>query len=157
MGDSIDVYCKKKMQVIVEYTLHLSFTVKVICFYFSVLEKEERADFFLETIPFLVKVCQAFPPLCEDSASLLSQVGRVCFSDLTASGNILESDVTDGSGDNNLNGFPCESPEPPKKKQRLLCSSKNGLSSKYHKLYKCVKESFSDIVRKAVVTRNIYS
>ncbi|GFO32796.1 integrator complex subunit 2 [Plakobranchus ocellatus] len=53
----------------------------------SVLEKSDWVTFFQQTIPSLVPICEAFPPLCEDATALLSQIGRVCHGQMTVAGN----------------------------------------------------------------------
>ena len=54
----------------------------------TVMESEERIKFFLQTVPCLLNFCKAFPPLCEDVTTLLSQVGRICVSQLAATTNM---------------------------------------------------------------------
>ena len=44
----------------------------------SVLPVEKRPKFYLQTLSALPRICQAFPPLCEDVIKLLSQLGQVC-------------------------------------------------------------------------------
>lgn len=53
----------------------------VFCF-FLVLTHSKRYSFFMPILPCLVAFCQAFPPLYEDVAALLVQVGQVCASDV---------------------------------------------------------------------------
>ncbi|XP_029957106.1 integrator complex subunit 2 isoform X2 [Salarias fasciatus] len=48
----------------------------------TVLTRAKRFSFFMPTLPCLVSFCQAFPPLYDDVASLLIQVGQVCASDV---------------------------------------------------------------------------
>lgn len=45
------------------------------------LPSENRAELFFPTLPALVRICEAFPPLVEDIVSLLMQLGRVCVSE----------------------------------------------------------------------------
>lgn len=52
----------------------------VLCI--SVLTRTKRFSFFMPTLPCLVAFCQAFPPLYDDVAALLVQVGQVCASDV---------------------------------------------------------------------------
>ena len=52
---------------------------------FSVLSSEKQVDFYLRTLPCLPRICTAFPPLCEDTISLLMQLGRVCRAHLALS------------------------------------------------------------------------
>lgn len=53
----------------------------------SVLEKNEWVAFFQQTVPSLLPICEAFPPLCDDVTALLTQLGRVCYSQMTVTGN----------------------------------------------------------------------
>uniref|UniRef100_A0A665W0A4 Integrator complex subunit 2 n=2 Tax=Echeneis naucrates TaxID=173247 RepID=A0A665W0A4_ECHNA len=48
----------------------------------TVLTHAKRFSFFMPTLPCLVAFCQAFPPLYDEVASLLVQVGQVCASDV---------------------------------------------------------------------------
>uniref|UniRef100_A0A667YAT8 Integrator complex subunit 2 n=1 Tax=Myripristis murdjan TaxID=586833 RepID=A0A667YAT8_9TELE len=48
----------------------------------TVLTHAKRFSFFMPTLPCLVAFCQAFPPLYDDVAALLVQVGQVCASDV---------------------------------------------------------------------------
>ncbi|XP_037543533.1 integrator complex subunit 2 [Nematolebias whitei] len=48
----------------------------------TVLSRAKRFTFFMPTLPCLVAFCQAFPPLYDDVAALLVQVGQVCASDV---------------------------------------------------------------------------
>ncbi|XP_030217824.1 integrator complex subunit 2 [Gadus morhua] len=48
----------------------------------TVLTRTKRFSFFMPTLPCLVAFCQAFPPLYDDVAALLVQVGQVCASDV---------------------------------------------------------------------------
>ncbi|XP_075875995.1 integrator complex subunit 2 [Nelusetta ayraudi] len=49
----------------------------------TVLTHSKRYSFFMPILPCLVAFCQAFPPLYEDVAALLLQVGQVCASDVS--------------------------------------------------------------------------
>lgn len=48
----------------------------------TVLTRTKRFSFFMPTLPCLVAFSQAFPPLYDDVAALLLQVGQVCASDV---------------------------------------------------------------------------
>uniref|UniRef100_A0A3Q4ASC6 Uncharacterized protein n=1 Tax=Mola mola TaxID=94237 RepID=A0A3Q4ASC6_MOLML len=48
----------------------------------TVLTRPKRYSFFMPILPCLVAFCQAFPPLYDDVAALLVQVGQVCASDV---------------------------------------------------------------------------
>ncbi|XP_068124850.1 integrator complex subunit 2 [Hyperolius riggenbachi] len=49
----------------------------------TVLTQAKRYKFFMPTLPCLVSFCQAFPPLYEDTMSLLIQIGQVCASNVS--------------------------------------------------------------------------
>ncbi|XP_076108239.1 integrator complex subunit 2-like [Mytilus galloprovincialis] len=110
----------------------------------NVLGAGDKLEFFLETVPYLVKVCQAFPPLFEDVNSLLLQLGRVCVSQLSCNSNIIATEQTD------LNF------EPSKKKSKYSLLSPE-LTVQFEELHGLVRQTFSNIVKKSIVTRNIYS
>lgn len=48
------------------------------------LSSENRAELFVPTLPALVRICEAFPPLVDDVVSLLFQVGRICMAEACA-------------------------------------------------------------------------
>ncbi|XP_023688904.2 integrator complex subunit 2 isoform X2 [Paramormyrops kingsleyae] len=48
----------------------------------TVLTQAKRYSFFMPTLPCLVAFCKAFPPLYDDVAALLVQVGQVCASEV---------------------------------------------------------------------------
>lgn len=53
-----------------------------VCPGILVLTRAKRFSFFMPILPCLVAFCQAFPPLYDDVAALLVQVGQVCASDV---------------------------------------------------------------------------
>lgn len=118
----------------------------ILVVFFSVLDSKERVNFFLETVPCLTKVCQAFPPLCEDVTSFLHQIGRVCMSHLTAANNLRETELTD-----------LDKPYVPFKKKVKLDTAKQELTMKYQTLYRVVQQTFARVVVKSLVTKNIYA
>lgn len=63
---------------------HLNFCCLLtsVLFLSPVLTRAKRFSFFMPTLPCLVAFCQAFPPLYDDVAALLVQVGQVCASDV---------------------------------------------------------------------------
>uniref|UniRef100_A0A3Q1HAA3 Integrator complex subunit 2 n=1 Tax=Anabas testudineus TaxID=64144 RepID=A0A3Q1HAA3_ANATE len=70
-----------------QYALPKSLTVarlaiSVMGTLLTVLTRPKRFSFFMPTLPCLVAFCQAFPPLYDDVAALLVQVGQVCASDV---------------------------------------------------------------------------
>lgn len=50
----------------------------------TILTHGKRFAFFMPTLPCLVSICWAFPPLYDDVASLLVQLGQVCAADVAA-------------------------------------------------------------------------
>lgn len=44
---------------------------------------DKKPSFFLMTLPALVRICKAFPPLCDDAVALLLQLGRMVHSHLS--------------------------------------------------------------------------
>uniref|UniRef100_T1IXD4 Uncharacterized protein n=1 Tax=Strigamia maritima TaxID=126957 RepID=T1IXD4_STRMM len=62
--------------------------VNVMSTLLGVLSSEKRSQFFYQTLPALVRLARAFPPLCEDITTLFVQLGRVCVSQYTICGNL---------------------------------------------------------------------
>ncbi|XP_046325730.2 integrator complex subunit 2-like isoform X2 [Haliotis rufescens] len=141
----------------------------------TVLESEMRVLFFQETVPCLFNICKAFPPLCDDVTSLLTQIGRVCFSQLTttnsevASGKCLmmsyltqirrvcfsQLTTTNSVVASDFSLLPGEDghldmPEPTCKRQRV------GVVSSYSQLYNTVQQTFQQLASQAVVTNSIF-
>lgn len=56
----------------------------MLFFLYLVLTRAKRFAFFMPTLPCLVSICWAFPPLYDDVASLLVQLGQVCAADVAA-------------------------------------------------------------------------
>ncbi|XP_068600620.1 integrator complex subunit 2 [Brachionichthys hirsutus] len=56
--------------------------ISVMATLLTVLTRPKRFSFFMPVLPCLVSFCQAFPPLYDDAAALLVQVGQVCASDV---------------------------------------------------------------------------
>ena len=53
--------------------------------FIPVLTSEKQVEFYLHTLPSLVRMCKAFPPLCEDTVNLLMHLGRICRANLATS------------------------------------------------------------------------
>lgn len=60
----------------------------------SVLTRAKRYFFFMPILPCLVAFCQAFPPLYDDVAALLVQVGQVCASDVATKARDIDPSIT---------------------------------------------------------------
>ena len=59
-----------------------------VCFFPSpAYESSACCQMFIQTVPSLVLMCRAFPPLCEDVTALLVQIARVCRSQLAINSN----------------------------------------------------------------------
>ncbi len=52
--------------------------------FFSVMSEESRPEFYLPTLPALVRICKVFPPLCDEAVRFLLQLGRVSASHLAS-------------------------------------------------------------------------
>lgn len=61
---------------------------------FPVLTRAKRYSFFMPILPCLVAFCQAFPPLYDDVAALLVQVGQVCASDVSTKARDIDPSIT---------------------------------------------------------------
>lgn len=75
----------------------------------SVLTRAKRYSFFMPILPCLVAFCQAFPPLYDDVAALLVQVGQVCASDVATKARDIDPSITrkyDGFSRNRSHGRP---------------------------------------------------
>lgn len=79
-------------------------------YFFSVLTRAKRYSFFMPILPCLVGFCQAFPPLYDDVAALLVQVGQVCASDVATKARDIDPFITrkycSFSGKRNLTFHP---------------------------------------------------
>ncbi|TNM84665.1 hypothetical protein fugu_008843 [Takifugu bimaculatus] len=60
----------------------------------TVLTRAKRYSFFMPILPCLVAFCQAFPPLYDDVAALLVQVGQVCASDVATKPRDIDPSIT---------------------------------------------------------------
>uniref|UniRef100_A0A8B9HIX1 Integrator complex subunit 2 n=1 Tax=Astyanax mexicanus TaxID=7994 RepID=A0A8B9HIX1_ASTMX len=60
----------------------------------TVLTRDKRFLFFMPTLPCLVSFCRAFPPLYDDVASLLVQVGQVCAADVATKARDIDPFIT---------------------------------------------------------------
>ncbi|XP_018412163.1 PREDICTED: integrator complex subunit 2 [Nanorana parkeri] len=60
----------------------------------TVLTQAKRFIFFMPTLPCLVLFCQAFPPLYEDTMSLLIQIGHVCASNVATQTRDIDPIIT---------------------------------------------------------------
>lgn len=70
----------------IQYAIPKSLSIAKLCLNVShtllgVLTSEKRPAFFLPVLPALIRMCKAFPPLCEDVVCLLTQLGKICLSD----------------------------------------------------------------------------
>lgn len=49
------------------------------------MSSNNRVELFQPTLPALVRICEAFPPLVDDVISLLTQLGRISMSEASRS------------------------------------------------------------------------
>ncbi|KAK6190857.1 hypothetical protein SNE40_002632 [Patella caerulea] len=115
----------------------------------TVLETEERIHFYLQTVPCLIDMCESFPPLCDDVTSLLTQIGRVCFSQLSVTSNLMlsESYIKLDTEDS------LKSLESPEKKVKSVNSD---MKRRYWQLFETVQRSFTLVTSKATISKEMY-
>ncbi|KAL4223618.1 Integrator complex subunit 2 [Mactra antiquata] len=149
-----------------QYALPKSLSIAKLCLnvmfaMIGVLDSKKRSEFFLETLPYLVKICKAFPPLCEDVTSLLIQIGRVCVSHMTSTSNVPQTDYSIALSatrevtqveQKSREVIKEESTEPSKKRMKI----DNEHLPTHHKLYSVIQSTFRSIVTKAIATRDLY-
>lgn len=129
-----------------QYSIAKSLSIARLCInvahtLLGVLPSYQRPLLFLPALPALVRMCKAFPPLSEDVAILLLQLGRVCLSqECTAAPPQLgfcanQLDKCDGDSDikSVLERLPTNS---------ALC--------------RAIQKSFADLCDTAVLNRAIY-
>lgn len=104
---------------------------------FAVLPSETRPSLFGPILPSLVRICEAFPPLADDTISLLMQLGRVCVSQASLGDQIDHCKV---NGSNFLLSEECNS--------ELMSVNE----------YLCVQvqKTFTQIIEKSVFKVKIY-
>ncbi|CAI9724064.1 integrator complex subunit 2-like [Octopus vulgaris] len=134
-------YALPKAMNIARVIINIMFTV------LGAFSAHERAEFLIKTVPSLLLICQAFPPLCEDVTSLLMQIGRVCIATLSSTSNVMQTAFI-----NNKDSFDHSDANI----RKVTTFVKGTLSGQYFKLNQIVRATFSEIVQKAVVMRNIY-
>lgn len=76
-----------------QYAIAKSLSIAKLCInvcntLLGVLPSNQHRKLFLPTLPALIRMCEAFPPLCEDVAFLLCQLGRVCMSRICATSSV---------------------------------------------------------------------
>ncbi|GFT54787.1 integrator complex subunit 2 [Nephila pilipes] len=76
-----------------QYAIAKSLSVAKLCInvcntLLGVLPSFLQSKLFLPALPALVRMCETFPPLCEDVAFLLCQLGRVCISRICATSSV---------------------------------------------------------------------
>ena len=55
----------------------------MVCCWLTVLPHSTLPDFYIASLPSLVRFCRAFPPLCDDVVGLLLQLGRTVHAHLS--------------------------------------------------------------------------
>ncbi|XP_054712295.1 integrator complex subunit 2-like [Uloborus diversus] len=76
-----------------QYAISKSLNIAKLCInvcntLLGVLPSTMHNKLFLPALPALIRMCEAFPPLCEDVALLLCQLGRVCLSRICATSSV---------------------------------------------------------------------
>ncbi|XP_064619971.1 integrator complex subunit 2-like [Lineus longissimus] len=112
--------------------------VSVMTTLLGVLTADSRSKFFLPVLPALVRIGQAFPPLCEDIINLLTQLGHVCAAHISATRNKL---VTSSKRDED-DIF---------RAQPNISQS----TSEDHKLFEELTHTFSQIVQNTVIVKSV--
>ncbi|KAK7483426.1 hypothetical protein BaRGS_00025366 [Batillaria attramentaria] len=106
-------------------------------------ESSACCQLFVETVPSLLLMCRAFPPLCEDATSLLTQIARVCRSQLAIHSNTATTEsLTDG---------------PILKKTKLQHKSSSPTPTpNFHFLLTLVQDTFRQLTDTASATGRLY-
>lgn len=100
----------------------------------GVLPSVLRTQLFLPVLPALVRICEAFPPLVDDTVSLLMQLGRICASEASLS---YPRDVCVGQWS-------------------MLCDEDKARTQANDKLCVEVKRTFDSILKRAVLKTKNY-
>ncbi|KAL8620230.1 hypothetical protein ACOMHN_064989 [Nucella lapillus] len=85
-------YALPKTMDVARLAINILFTL------LSAYENSVWCEVFVQTVPWLVLICRAFPPLCDDVTSLLIQLARVCRSCLAISDNTTITDPVKEEG-----------------------------------------------------------
>ncbi|XP_072034600.1 integrator complex subunit 2-like [Amphiura filiformis] len=117
-------------------------TVNVMSTLLAVLPEEKLSQFFLPTLPALIRICQAFPPMYEDVTSLLIQIGRMVSSQMAA--NDMSTTHTETSFSHDYLSL--------KENAKLQIAQKN----RDRELRSAVAKTFHDIVQLAVVNKKVF-
>ncbi|KAM9729302.1 integrator complex subunit 2 isoform 2-T3 [Menidia menidia] len=113
----------------------------------TVLTRAKRFSFFMPTLPCLVAFCQAFPPLYDDVAALLVQVGQVCASDVATKARDIDPLIARLQ---NLKEKPLEASVPGVGPSKLTVPHKTaedlGGADPDVQLCYCIEATFMDII-----------
>ncbi|GIY57043.1 integrator complex subunit 2 [Caerostris extrusa] len=73
-----------------QYAIAKSLSVAKLCINVcnTLLGSTQQTKLFLPVLPALIRMCETFPPLCEDVAFLLCQLGRICISRICANSSV---------------------------------------------------------------------
>ncbi|XP_071790085.1 integrator complex subunit 2-like [Asterias amurensis] len=118
--------------------------VNVMSTLLTVLPSEKLCQFFLPTLPSLVRICQAFPPMYEDVTSLLTQIGRMCISRMAT----VNSPMATGLDSSSAGLFMA--------KDRQCLPEHLNLRNSDRVLHMAVENTFRDIVKLAVVNKKVF-
>ncbi|XP_064208392.1 integrator complex subunit 2 [Anguilla rostrata] len=109
----------------------------------TVLTQAKRFSFFMPTLPCLVSFCQAFPPLYDDVAALLVQVGQVCASDVATKARDIDPLIARLQY---LKERPKEAAGALKRTLPQRTAEELGCSDPDVQLCYCIEATFSDII-----------
>lgn len=109
----------------------------------TVLTQAKRFSFFMPTLPCLVSFCQAFPPLYDDVAALLVQVGQVCASDVATKARDIDPLIARLQY---LKERPKEAAGAFKRTLPQRTAEELGCSDPDVQLCYCIEATFSDII-----------
>ncbi|XP_064613118.1 LOW QUALITY PROTEIN: integrator complex subunit 2-like [Liolophura sinensis] len=150
-------YALPKTLIMAKLCINVMFTV------LEVLQRDERVRFFVDTVPCLWRMCQAFPPLCEDVTLLLTQLARICLSELSANSNVTQTEFALEGKDSSLEEANHSASKRSRDAQVVSKRSvvKGGWQTytapnQYQQLYDLVQQTFSDVTQMALVTRMVY-
>ncbi|XP_076453054.1 integrator complex subunit 2-like [Babylonia areolata] len=136
LGELCTQYALPKTMNVARLAINILFTL------LSAYESSVWCEVFLKTVPWLVLMCRAFPPLCEDVTSLLVQVARVCRSQLAVDDNtaVTEPKKQEGVASKVLKMSKHTRPSP----------------SDCRHLLQLVQDTFQLITDSVAVTRHLY-
>ncbi|KAK7087171.1 integrator complex subunit 2-like [Littorina saxatilis] len=131
-------YPLPKTMNVARLAINVMFTV------LSTYESHVWCKMFVHTVPSILLMCRAFPPLCEDVTALLIQIARVCRSQLAVSSNTAVTDPIKMDG------------PAPKLIKLMKCAKQNSSSPNFHHLLALAQETFQQITIGTSVGGRLY-